>query len=1204
MYISKLEIFGFKSFAQKTVLEFDKGITSIVGPNGCGKTNIVDAIRWVMGEQRTTLLRSGKMADIIFAGSKTRKQLNYAEVALTIHNNDGVLSVAYEDVVVCRRLYRDGTSEYLLNDTPVRLKDINDLFVDTGLSTNAYSVIELKMIEEILNVDKVHRKLLFEEAAGINKYKSQRKSSFRKLDSTREDLERLNDIVFEIEKNIRTLKRQLKRYEKYEEYSEELKKIEIQYAQIKYKKLDEQIVPLEKQLSENKLQKEDTGKQLTIEEQMLVEYRKSLEELENKSLEISIKVNEFKEKINNNNSQILVLDEKTQNANSNISRLEKERSDAFSRIIANEKIRDELSKQLTKNDPQIQLLKTQNDEKQKKYKEIEKEYKKADNYLEKIQKEKIDKNRKIAELNQKRNRLIDQKENYIQLIDEQAKQNDELEKEVSQSKKNKEKFTKEKLEIDDKIKDVQEKLISFENERKSINENIDLQKDEINKFKSHLDKDKNEMEFLTGLIESNSGYSSGVKYVIQTIKTPAVLGTVSNLIEVKEKYANAIEAGIGDVAGCLVVETKKVALEIVERVKKNKRGRLTIIPLDIISQFVSKAVKGQSKLSNLFSMKAKVPKPEKYDKKDSNIIGYAKDFIKYDKKVKILVDYLLNDLLVVKSLEKIPTELLNEHKFCFVTLDGDYLNRVGFVKGGTGAKFQNLVGRTERINALKRSIKIIQDEIDIVNTKLEKEQQTRLLIAEEVDKTTIESKKLNNTRNEIENKLNKADFSIEQYNKSFGNVEEKISTYSYKIQDIEKILSELSVENENEEISVAEIEEKFTDATKKYDEISKIKDNYFQKAQEKKIQLITIEREKETTNFRFQNAIDTIRELSSRIEIISKEFISFKEIIQDGDDRQKELKINSEELEKELKIVKENESTVREKLIEKKKQLYKVENSIAEKHKNQENVYQNLRDIEIKLNEMKSEQKQAIEKIKDRYRIDILKKELIISSLSEAEMLIKIKKITNQIELIGPVNMAIKTEYEEETTRLKFIQEQKQDLVDAEKSIVETIDKLDKEARQKFTKTFAKIKQNYVKTYNMFFPNGSCDLKLVGDADPLEADIEIFSRPKGKEMKSIRALSGGEKALTAIALLFAIYLVKPSPYCILDEIDAPLDDLNVGRFTDALAHFTDRTQFIIVTHNKSTMKVAKSLYGVTMQEEGVSKIVSVQFNKNNKREEL
>ncbi|MEA1986773.1 MAG: chromosome segregation protein SMC [Candidatus Marinimicrobia bacterium] len=1184
MYISKLELFGFKSFPQKTLLDFDRGITSIVGPNGCGKTNVVDAIRWVMGEQRSTLLRSGKMTDVIFAGSKTRKQLNYAEVALTIHNNEGVLSVAYKDVVVARRLYRDGTSEYLLNGVPVRLKDINDLFVDTGMSTNAYSVIELKMVEEILSEDKNHRKLLFEEAAGINKYKSQRKSSHRKLDSTREDLARLEDIVYEIEKNIRSLKRQLSRYEKYEKYSEELKNIEIQFAQVRYEKLEKRIKPLAKQLTDNQVKKEDTGKQLTIDEAMLDRYREDINEIEVKLSEITISINELKDNISDNQSQHLVWNEKLQNTKSNIERLETEKKNAESRIKSNESIRDELGNQLNKNDPQIELLKKEYENKKKRYSEIENEFQKIDNRLKSIQDKKFNNNRDASNLEQKKNRLSDQKDNYLQLSAEQEKQKNELNVNVEQSKKDKIIITKEKIEIDKEIEKIEKNKNSIDDKKNVTAEKIDEEKENIHKLNSQLDKNRNELDFLNGLVENYSGYSAGVKYAIREIKHPNILGTISDLIEVDKQYSTAIEIGMENITGYLVTKTKESALEIIADINTKKAGRITIIPIDTVKAFAQKF--------------------EKYDKKDENIIGYAKDFIDVSKDAQVVVDYFLNDLLIVKSLKDIPSKLLKANKFCFVTADGDYINKSGIIKGGRGSKFQNLVGRKERIKELGTIIKKIQQELSAKENNLNNNQEKLSKNKKDFENINIELKNILVSQSEINKRLDKTEFSIEQFNKSYENINQSIATYGYKIQDIEKALKDLVLENKKIESTIAETEKNFDEAKKKYEEINEVKDKFFQETQETRIKLITIEREKETTNYRYQNAIETIEELSNRMEIIIKELESSKEIILEGEEKQKELVMDLEKLTDNLNVFKNDETEINKKYHDKRQQIYKVESAIAEKHKNQENVFQSLRDIEIELNEMENERKLLVERIQDRYRIDILKREFIPAELTEVEMRVKIEKLKNQIDLIGPINMAIKTEYEEESTRLKFIQEQMEDLLEAEKSVLETIEKLDKEARDKFTKTFSQIKQNFAKTYEMFFPNGNCDLKLIGNDDPLEADVEILSRPKGKAMKSIRALSGGEKALTAISLLFAIYLVKPSPYCILDEIDAPLDDNNIIKFTKALSNFTDKTQFIIITHNKITMKVANTLYGVTMQEEGVSKIVSVRFDGKNKKMKL
>ncbi|MCK4530869.1 MAG: AAA family ATPase, partial [Candidatus Marinimicrobia bacterium] len=381
MYISKLEIVGFKSFATKTVLQFGQGVTAVIGPNGCGKSNVVDAIRWVMGEQKTHLLRSESMVDIIFSGSKNRKPVNYAEVSLTIHNRSGKLGVAYTDVQVGRRLYRDGSSEYLLNEVPVRLKDIQNLFIDTGMSNNAYSVIELKMVEEILNEDKAQRKLLFEEAAGINRYKSQRRSAKRKLDATQEDLARLEDIVYEVESNVRSLKRQLGRYEKYEGYAEELKKLEITLAQTNWYDYEDKIVPLEKQLSNNQVQNEETGKQLGIEEAMLGSYKNELTGIEKEMQSINDVLQEMNEKINAESSKRLVWQEKIANAQRNKERLRTEKENAKTRLQTNIELQETLSSQLGEDDPELIKMREELDTARTNFEEVQKIFQNATHKL-------------------------------------------------------------------------------------------------------------------------------------------------------------------------------------------------------------------------------------------------------------------------------------------------------------------------------------------------------------------------------------------------------------------------------------------------------------------------------------------------------------------------------------------------------------------------------------------------------------------------------------------------------------------------------------------------------------------------------------------------------------------------------------------------------------------------------------------------------
>ena len=419
MYISKLEIVGFKSFATKTVLQFGQGVTAVIGPNGCGKSNVVDAIRWVMGEQKTHLLRSESMVDVIFSGSKNRKPLNYAEVNLTIHNRTGKLGVAYTDVQVGRRLYRDGSSEYLLNEVPVRLKDIQNLFVDTGMSNNAYSVIELKMVEEILNEDKAQRKLLFEEAAGINKYKSQRRSAKRKLDATQEDLARLEDIVYEVESNVRSLKRQLGRYERYEGYAEELKKLEITLAQSKWYDYEDKIAPLEKQLSNNQLKNEETGKQLGIEEAMLTSYKNELSEIEKEMQTVNEVLQELNEKINAESSKRLVWQEKIANAQRNKERLLTEKENAKIRLQTNKELQEDLSSQLGEDDPELVQMRDVLDKKRSEYEEVQDIFQKAVQKLDDLRQDVREQQNRLSDSQQQILRFRDQRKQLTRLQGEE-----------------------------------------------------------------------------------------------------------------------------------------------------------------------------------------------------------------------------------------------------------------------------------------------------------------------------------------------------------------------------------------------------------------------------------------------------------------------------------------------------------------------------------------------------------------------------------------------------------------------------------------------------------------------------------------------------------------------------------------------------------------------------------------------------------------
>ncbi len=1179
MYISKLEIVGFKSFASKTVMQFGNGITAVIGPNGCGKSNIVDAIRWVLGEQKTHLLRSEQMVDVIFSGSKNRKPLNYAEVTLTLHNDDGQLGIAYTDVQVGRRLYRDGSSEYLLNEVPVRLKDIQNLFVDTGMNTNAYSVIELRMVEEILNEDRTQRKLLFEEAAGINKYKSQRKSAQRKLDATKEDLARLEDIVYEVENNVRSLKRQLGRYERYETYAEELKKLDITRSQAQWYAYEDEILPLEKQLNNKQIQNEETGKQLGIEEAMLDSYKKESDRIEKEMQEINEILQEINEKINNESSRRLVWQEKIANAKRNHERLNSEKEQARSRLQTNMALKETLSSQMGEDDPELVRMREELDIVRSEYEEVQRIFANASEKLDDLRSEVRDWQNRLAEIQQMTLRLKDQRKQLSYLQDEEIKRREDLvlrsstQQEQVSSLKNELRKTESELDRTNATIEISEK------KNRELQDRIRELEQEILRQQSLLERNRNEAGFYRELVETLEGYQPGVKYVMRSMRHPGIRGVLADLLTVDKVYTTAIEIALGAAASFLVAEKKSDALDVIDALKEKERGRVSIAPLDIIQKRVRPA------LENPF--------------KDDNILARAVDVVRAEKKDKLLIDYFLGDVLIVRSLRELTEDALTDLRFRYVTPDGDYLDRRAVLRGGKNARQQEqIIGRQDKIRELDAEAEKMEKHLTAKRDQLAAGEKERQSVLKEIAEASRNAKRITQERLDLEKKISALSYAVEHQHNSMEETDKKVDEYAKRILDIDRQIAssddELHDAKTREEKAAGELER----FRAEYEEIMKDRDTLNTKLQDMRVTLIAREKEKDNVRFQYKNAIATIEEMTKRLEEAEEQITDLDILVAEGEKTMAALEEILKNLRAERDVNREKRDTIYQKLNAKRDQIRHIEQTIADRHRRREDAFETLRDLEIRVKDLHLRQEQLKERIFDRYHIDILKRPYEPLDMDLEEMEQKIRKLSQHIEGIGPVNMAVREEYNEQSARLSFLKEQREDLLGAETGIAETITKLDTEARRQFMDIFSQIRENYKKTYKLFFEQGECDLQLVGSPDPLEADIEIFSRPKGKQMKSLRALSGGEKALTAIALLFAIYLVKPSPYCILDEIDAPLDDNNVKRFTHALKHFTEKTQFIIVTHNKLTMHACDYLYGITMQEEGVSSIVSVKFKDN------
>ena len=1173
MYISELNIHGFKSFAKKEKLKFGEGVTVIVGPNGCGKTNIVDAIRWVLGEQKYSVLRSSKMGDVIFNGADGIKPLSVCEASLTVHNNRGKLPVEYNDIEIGRRIYRNGDSEYFLNRTPCRLKDIHDLFIDTGMGADAYSVIELKMIEQILSETDDDRKRMFEEAAGINKYKQQRRSTLRKFDAVRQDLDRVDDIAQEVEQKVNGLNLQLKRFKRHEKLSDELKEKEVALAFIRVHDYESDISPLRKCVLEFTHLKNEKATDTSQHEKELIHLKSiySEQQTELNSLQSALRKMEGERESFRHN--VLVWSEQDKATEATIQRLKREgESNAQKKV--------HLKRQIKHFNGELSVLDPQVDEQLKKYKSKKSEfevvngrYKKAQDLLEKAQTDRWEAQRKMADDHSLLDRtlsLVKEKNNTITQLNEkitkieisqkdQSKEQKDLDKKKTVLKKSTEK-------IHATINQVRE-VLRTEQEKESA---LSI---EIHRGKSKLESLESQAYFYQELVEQKDGYPEGVRTILKSPNDyPGIIGTVGELFQIEEKYDVAFQSALGDWTKCLVAEDRNAAVNIVELAQSHKIGNMSILPL--------------KELNKLSSIQTKVPSGK-------NIIGSGAELCGADQKVKDLANVLLGNLLVVDDLnEAIKNPDLDGWNM--VDLNGAYSGK-NFVlkyhgKNGDGS----LIGRQKKIESIQRSI----EKIGVIINRQEQE------LAELEKNIKVQSSQSRSLGEELENlthDLNGVESSLIRNHYSQSQALEILKDLHGEVKDTVQTIEGLQVSIQQLEPGLekgnAVIENFKSIAQQASDALVKVqgeRDAFQHEVQELRITLLNFDNKRDNLNFQKRVSEETIQELGNRSTTINQEVKalgdkreSLSKQITEGES---DLKSITGKLVKEKSITDLKQSTLNDTY----QSMEKIQDMIRSEQQSKEALLEELKTNELKIVEMKQRINIIQERIRDRYEIEV-PTDLIVNEEAD-DLALRIDSIQRSIESIGPINMAVQQEYEDEKARLHTLMEQGDDLIVSEKNLRETIQKIDQVARKKFQKTFDQIKLNFSNLFQLFFEGGSASLSLEGDPDPLEADIAIHAQPPGKKNQSLRMLSAGEKSLTAIALLFAIYQYKPSPYCILDEVDAPLDDVNIQKFKRVLNQFADETQFIVVTHNKLTMEAADYLYGVTMEQKGVSKLVSVKFN--------
>ena len=1182
MYLKSIEVHGFKSFANKIVFDFHKGITGIVGPNGSGKSNVADAVRWVLGEQSVKQLRGSSMQDVIFAGTENRKPLSYAYVAITLDNSDHQLAIDYEEVTVARRLYRSGESEYLINGSPCRLKEVSELFYDTGIGKEGYSIIGQGQIDRILSGKPEERRELFDEAAGIVKFKKRKATAQKKLENERDNLVRVNDILAELERQVGPLERQSEKAKTYLKKKSELKEYDVNMFLLE----SEQIRSQQKDV-EDKFQIADA--QLKESNADYEKIRTEYEQLGQSMAQMDEKINSIRENISNTSvmkekleSQIQILteqihtaemtDEHLQSRLDAIDQEKAQRSEQSATYIAEKEKLDE------------QLLETQNrqNEAQEKLAAVQQEIARCNQGIENGQKELYELLNNKAGIQSKQQRFdtmleqinIRKAELGKRLLDRKTQEAD-LNVVLSDYQKELEAVS---LEIID-LKKKEEELTGKEKEwRDKLRENG--RKLEENQTAFH--KQQSRLESLKNIAERYDGYGNSIRKVMeQKASNPGLLGVVSDLIQVEKKYETAIETALGGNIQNIVTEDENTAKKMIGFLKQNRLGRATFLPLTSVS------AKGNPKNETLLD--------------EEGVLGIANRLIKCDKKYDEVAAYLLGRVLVVDTIDHaIALAKKNHYSLHIVTLEGEYLSPGGSMTGGAFKNSSNLLARKREIEELEQKVDSIRKELSDLKNRREDIRTAIELNADELDQVKEELQQKYLVQNTAKMNVDRAKQQRNESEAVFTGLMGEKQQIEQQIEEIDnnkkQILDEIEYSKKREQ----EINEEANEFQKILEEQAKLENEASQK-------LSNIQLETANIKQKVEFAQVNIDRINGEVEKFDVERADLLENAAQSKEDAKKKQQDIEEIKKTIAASGESHGKLEEELREsvaKKEQMSADYRGFFQK---QEEISKRCNDLDkeiFRLNNQREKLKEAGE-----YQTNYLWEEYELTPHAALELqndiyddLTALKKMVaeakDEIRKLGDVNVNAIEEYKEVSERYQFLKGQHDDLVEAEQTLVGIIEDLDSGMRKQFSEKFAEIQKEFDASFKHLFGGGHGTLELVEDEDILECGIRIIAQPPGKKLQNMMQLSGGEKALTAIALLFAIQALKPSPFCLLDEIEAALDDSNVTRFASYLNKLTKNTQFIVITHRRGTMAAADRLYGITMQEKGVSTLVSVNLIEN------
>lgn len=1172
MKLKSLEVKGFKSFGDKISINFDDGITAVVGPNGCGKSNVVDSIRWVLGEQSTKTLRSEKMENIIFNGTKNRKPANLAEVSLTFDNTKNILPTDYTTVTITRKLYRSGESEYRLNDVQCRLKDITDLFLDTGIGSDSYSIIELKMIEEILSNKDNSRRALFEEAAGISKYKIRKKQTLNKLKDTEDDLNRVEDLLFEIEKNLKQLESQAKKTERYYKLKEQYKELSTILASFRItglkksmEELDEkevahnddknryhaEIDSVEAKIQEEKLENLNKEKNLGVQQKALNDYIAKIRSYENEKKIKNERLTFFQEKERKLSGDLNIDKSSVDQILGQLETLEASQS-------SEQKILSEIEYELEQLRTEVELLREEHQQSRSKLEAAQQELQANQNIIYKNEKEleivKIQKEGLEQEFARNNTETNLRKEEMV-----------EFDKEIEKL----ESLSVEKTELYNKLTQDEEALkASIEKAENEINE----MKDRFAKESRKLDAKQNEFNLTKSLVESLEGFPESIKFLKKNTEWSKNAPLLSDILFCQEDYRIAIENYLESYLNYYVVDTYQEAMAGIQLLGQSAKGKANF--------FVLESLKDVNLQSN--------------ETVEAGLVS-AMEVINVDYKYQKLAKHLLGNVLVINENEELWINKENDAQKVYLAKSGKFNRTKVSLSGGSVGLFEGKrIGRAKNLEVLEQEIKDINHFIEEYNRDIDNmvyrlqdlKQSTKTneisVMKDEINKVNTELISYKTRQEQYHNFIN--DSSVRK-----EDIQRKIEEYNHQLESMVPELEQAIASKDELHAHVQDSQQLFNELNDKLSERSgsfNQRNIQFHQQQNKVSQL---EKEIEYKN-------NNLKMLQERIAINQREYDAamqgINEIMTTHDNSDTELVAMYEEkdaMEKATQEVEQDYYQSRNKITE-------LEENLREVRARKEQAEQIFAAIRDRKTELRMELTSLKERLSVEFSVDIdeLQDVEIPEDENEDQLRVKTEKLRNQIDNYGPINPMAMEAYDEMNKRYTFIQEQKNDLLNAKASLLDTIKEIDDTAKEKFMEAFTQIRDNFIIVFrSLFNEEDSCDLILLNPEDPLESDIDIIAKPKGKRPLTINQLSGGEKTLTATAILFSLYLLKPAPFCIFDEVDAPLDDTNIDKFNKIIRKFSDQSQFIIVTHNKRTIASTDVVYGVTMVEQGVSRVVPV-----------